>query len=233
MQETYRIGNAQSIGSRHIQSNYFASKIITETECLAVLSDGAIDHINGRRCAILAVEACVQEFMHIPREAKPPLFFDFVAARILRDMRELLYLGKTPYLSLSIQYFRDGQLFYYTVGSNRLFLFDGMDYHILSGGSGAGIVQGKAPGSARTDMGQGRLPVAAGAQCGCVAYKKGMTAGMLSLGAWEALREKELVSILRRKGHPYEKAQRMLLRIKEKNQKAAGNATVLLVEGCL
>ena len=99
MQETYRIGNAQSIGSRRIQSNYFAAKIRKENECLAVLTDGTIDHPNGRRCAVLAVEACMQEFMYLPQEVTVAAFFDHVTARILRDMRELLYFGKTPYLS--------------------------------------------------------------------------------------------------------------------------------------
>lgn len=205
MRETYRIGNAQSIGSRQVQSNYFSAKIRRENECLAVLSDGTIDHINGRRCAVLAAEACMREWMYLPREADITAFFDVAAARILKDMRELLYLGKTPYLSLSIQYLKDGQMFYYTAGSNRLFLFDGMDVQML----------------------------AHAARTGCVEFKKGMTAGMLSHGAWEALREKEIACVLRAGKHPYEKAQQMLLHCKEKNRKAAGNATVLLVEGCL
>ena len=65
MQETYKIGNAQWIGSRHMQSSYFASKC-SETAVMAVLADGTIDHINGRRCAVLAVEACIREFGNMP-----------------------------------------------------------------------------------------------------------------------------------------------------------------------
>lgn len=75
----------------------------------------------------------MQEFMYLPQEVTVAAFFDHVTARILRDMRELLYFGKTPYLSLSIQYMRDAQCFYYSAGSNRMFLFDGMDCKILTG----------------------------------------------------------------------------------------------------
>lgn len=120
MQEAYKIGNAQSIGSYQTQSSYFASGC-SEKGCLAVLADGTTDHPNGRRCAVLAVEACMQEFQKIQRQTKAADFFERAAAKILQDMREIVFLGKTPYLSLSIQWFKDRELFYYSVGSNQVF----------------------------------------------------------------------------------------------------------------
>lgn len=201
MRETYRIGNAQSIGSYQIQSNYFAVK--SGGTCLAVLADGTIDHINGRRGAVLAVEACMREFGNMPPQAELPDFFNAIAAKILQQMREIIYTGKTPYLSVSIQFLKDRELFYYSAGNNRLFLYNGTDCRHLK------------------------------LRCGRAAFEKGMTAGMVSAGVWEALHEKELVSYLRRNIHPYEKAQRMIAGVKEKNRKMAGNATVILIEGCL
>lgn len=201
MQEAYKIGNAQAIGSYQIQSNYFASRC--GSECLAVLADGTADHRNGRRCAILAAEACMREFQYMQEEVEVPFFFDSVAAKILRDMRDIIFLGKTPYLSVSFQWIRDRELHYYSVGRNQVFLFDGREYQLLQGKYG------------RTE------------------FRKGMTAGMISKGVWEAFTEKEMISYLVKREHPYDKAQKMILGVKEKNRKRAANATVLLVEGCL
>lgn len=201
MREIYRVGNAQSIGSGQIQSNYFAS--YAGKDCLLVLADGTIDHINGRRCAVLAVEACMRECLELPPQTQLPAFFDTVAADILYDMHEILYLGKTPYLSFACQLIRDGTLFYYQAGSSRMFLYDGMQYRILAGKSGSET------------------------------FGKGMTAGIVSNGVWQALHEKDMVSCLAGNGHPYEKAQRMILKVKEKNRKMAGNATIVCAERCL
>ncbi len=60
-----------------------------------------------------------------------------------------------------------------------------------------------------------------------------MMAGMFSCGAWEALKEKEIVSYLEKRQHPFDKAQQMLKGIIDKNRKEAGNATVILIEGAL
>lgn len=202
MQEAYRIGNAQSIGSYQIQSSYFASGC-PDGGCAGVLTDGTADHINGRRCAVLAAEAYMRAFASVPREAVFPAFFDAVATRVLRDMREIIYLGKTPHLSVSCQWIRDRELFYYSVGSNHCFLSDGSSYQLLNDAYGR------------------------------IHFEKGMTAGMISRGVWEALNEKEMLSYLGKREHPYDKAQRMLLGVKEKNKKMAGTAAILLIEGCL
>lgn len=202
MQEPYKIGNAQSIGSYQIQSSYFATCCL-DRECLAVLADGTADHSNGRRCAILATEACMQGFHKLRKKIEPPVLFDLLTTRIQRDMREIIFLGKTPYLSLSIQWLKDRELYYYSVGSGQSFLFDGRNYQLLKGSRG------------KMDFG------------------KGMTAGMITCGVWEALNEKEMLSYLGRREHPYDKAQRMILGVGQKNRKMAGTAAILLVEGCL
>ncbi len=202
MQEAYKIGNAQSIGSCQIQSSYFAS-CCNGRGCLSVLADGTADHINGRRCAILAVEASMRQYWHMPENMEVPAFFDSVAAKVLRDMREIIFLGRTPYLSLSLLWVRERELHYYSVGSNQIFLYNGMDYQLMKRGFDT------------------------------VAFEKGMTAGLVSCGGWEALNEKEMVSYLMKKEHPYDKAQHMIAGVREKNKKAAKTAAVVLVEGCL
>ena len=145
----------------------------------------------------------MRECLHLPQETELPAFFELVAAKILYDMHEILYLGKTPYLSFACQLIRDGKLFYYQAGSCRMFLYDGIHYRILANRSGSET------------------------------FVKGMTAGIVSAGVWEALHEKDMVSCLSGREHPYEKAQRMILKVKEKNKKTAGNATVVCAEGYL
>lgn len=201
MQETYKVGNAQSIGAYQMQSSYFATDC--GPRCLAALAEGEIDHINGRRGAVLAVEACMRELRHMPKEVGFSEFSDTIAAKILRDLREIIYLGKIPCLSLSFQIAENGNLCYYSVGSNQAFLYDGNGYRLLRG------------------------------TCGKVDFRKGMTAGMISRGVWEALNEKEMVSYLKKKAHPYEKAQQMMMGVIEKNKKMARNAAIVLVEGCI
>lgn len=206
MRDTYKFGNAQSIGSFQIQSNYFMSGYAMpgmRDGAIAVLADGTVDHINGRRCAVLAAEACMHAFHAMPPQVELTAFFDFIAFKILREMREIIFLGKTPNLSISFQFFRGQELFYYSVGSNILFLFDGTEYRILEGTNG------------------------------CMAISKGMTAGMMSCGAAQAIKETEIISCLKKKSHPYEKAQEIIRNIKSKKMKEAGNATVVLVEDCL
>lgn len=202
MRETYRIGNAQSIGSYQVQSNYFSTKR-NETGTLSVLADGTIDHINGRRCAVLATEICMQVFCSLFPDIEPGPLFDTVERKVLQEMRTFLFLGKTPYLSLSMQWISHGELFYYTVGQNRAFLFDGRDFKWLAERSGS------------------------------VTIRRGMTAGLISCGVYEALHEREMVAYLREKGHPYGRAQQMIAGVRDKNRKKAGNATVVLVEVCL
>lgn len=198
---SYRIGNAQTIGSYQVQSNYFSTK--NGGYALAVLADGTIDHINGRRCAILAVEACMQEFYSMPSGVEILPFFDDIAEKVLYEMRNMIYLGKTPNLSLSILFVRNGEVFSYSVGDNQVFLFDGREYHLLKNRSGR------------------------------AAFLGGMTAGMVSKGVWNAMQEREMISYLGGKKHPFDKAQQMILRVREKNIKGAGNATVILVEDSL
>ncbi len=203
MQETYKIGNAQTIGTRQIQSSYFATETDGCNEAAAVLADGTIDHINGRRCAVLAVETCMQEFRHVPDSETLSAFFDTTAVTVQRLMHEFIYLGKQPCLSLGMQLIRGQELFYYNIGSSRMFLYDGLELRFLKKRNGKEV------------------------------FKKGMTAGLISKGVWEALNEKDTALYLSGKLHPYEKAQRMISGVIEKNRKEAGNAAVVLIEGCL
>ena len=200
MQDLYKIGNAQTTGSRYFQSNYFS--IRNGRTVFAVLADGSIDHINGRKCAILAAEACIKKFYGMPEEGVLE-FFDYLARFVLRETRRFIYLGKIPALSLSLLFIKDGELFYYTVGNNKVFLYDGRDYKILEERSGQ------------------------------AAFGRRTVTGMFSCGAWEALKEKEIISYLEKKKHPFDKAQQMLKCIIDKNRKEAGNATVILIEGAL
>lgn len=201
MREKYKIGNAQTIGSYQVQSNYFSTK--NGNAAFAVLADGTINHINGRRCAVLAVELCMREYAKNPCILKEDFFFRQIADKILKEMRENIYRGKTPYLSLSILAIENQMLSYYTVGRNQLFLLAGEDYEILDGMEGSRI------------------------------FVSGVTAGIISSGVCEALNEKEQIAFLSKRTKPMDKASQIIQGVIDKHRKKAGNATVLLVEDAL
>lgn len=200
MRDIYKTGNAQTTGGCYFQSNYFSVR--NSRTVFAVLADGSIDHINGRKSAILAAEACIKKFYSMPEEGVLE-FFDYIAGFMLKETRRLIYLGKMPALSLSMLFIKDGELFYYTVGNNKIFLYNGRDYKILQERSGR------------------------------AGFGRKMVTGMFSCGAWEALKEKEIVPYLEKKQHPFDKAQQLLKCIMDKNRKEAGNATVILIESRL
>jgi len=201
VRDRYRIGNAQTIGSCRTQSNYFATR--NGASALAVLADGTIDHINGRRCAILAVETCMREISSSSSDTGFRPDFDLLVEKILKEIRVYIYCGKMPNLSLSVLFFRGQELFYYTAGNNQVFLFDGRDYRLFKKRDGR------------------------------VSFGSGMTAGILSAGVKQVLQEAELISYLGKKEHPFDKAQQMILGVMRKNKKGAGNATAILVEDAL
>lgn len=196
---TYRIGNAQTIGTCEVQSNYFS--IWQKNGILAILADGTIDHYNGRRSAIIAVKKSLQEYSQKPKRLEIPDFFESLSMQICYQLRESIYLGKTPHLSFTIVYWNTFDFYYYSVGENQLFLFDGENYMILK------------------------------EQNGYCRIKAPIIAGLLSKGVYQALSEIELLDLLSLSLHPYEKAQCMMESINKKQLKKVLNSTVILIEG--
>lgn len=198
MEGRYQIGNAQTIGNREIQSTYFS--VWNEDVVFAVLADGTIDHKNGRRSAILATKISIEEFKQLEKEQQIAEFFDILSFKIIKGINDTIYLDKKPNLSLTMVYLKENHLFYYSVGANQLFLYNGSDFIILK------------------------------EQNGYKEIGYGYTIGITSQSVCEGFLEAEFLKVFKEDCHPYYKAQEVIRRINEKNIKDIGNSTIVLVE---
>ena len=203
MQTKYQIGNAQTIGSFEFQSNYFSTLELFNS-VFGVLADGTIDHENGRRAAIIATETSMLAFRnHADNMEDTPLFFDLVTSQIIKNVKDKVYLGKTPHLSFTGVYIKNRVLHYFTVGENRLFVFDG-----------------KAILQINDRTGELKL-------------NKNDVVCLTSKGVHQALNEVSLIKILSSKKNIYDKSQQVIEAINIKNVRNASNSTVLLIAGGL
>ncbi len=213
MRRKYSVGNAQTIGTFEVQSNYFSTvnldkkalrAVGRERGCLlGVLADGGIDHVNGRNSAVIAVETVIHEFFSKEEEEGIEEFFQEVSKRIINNINDKIYLGKSPKVSLTITLVEEEYIYYFTVGENRLMLFDGEKL----------IVQKPLMGKFR--LGPRQLVV------------------MISKGVYTALNEAELINELENRRKPYDKAQDIIELVNRKNLKNALNSTIILFEGGL
>lgn len=201
MQGYYKIGNAQTIGSYEIQSNYFST--INSDFAFAVLADGTIDHRNGRNAAIIAVETSIEEFYNKLANQEFSAFYDSLSVKIIKNISDKIYLGKKPNLSLSIMFIKEDSLFYYTVGDNKMFLYNGCNLIRLDDRNGYCRIE-------KTDM-----------------------VLLMSKGVYQALNEIEFLAFLSKEIHPYDMAQNIIEDVNNKNIKAAGNSTMILIKGGL
>lgn len=207
----YHIGNAQSIGKMEIQSNYFAASVTPDFASAAV-ADGGIDHINGRTAAVIAVEKMMaalsggilsrEHFLEITEGA---------AKNIIRAVKDYMYRGRTPSLSLSAICISEGAAYYYIVGDVRIYVYN--DRNIRD-------INGLGPG-------------------GVYHVKSGDNFMLVSRGGYEALAPVEMLQFLRgeekkygRSGEgAYYKAVGLVGEADRKNMNHAGNTTVVLLEG--
>ena len=131
MTSRYLIGNAQMIGRKEVQSNYFATAYNHFGHLLAVLADGNVDHLNGRKAAKFAVESCIYEFSQDRLQLADKDDTLETVFGINKRVQELLYMKPTPRLSLTIAIFAQHELRFFTVGSNRLFLYNGHNERLI------------------------------------------------------------------------------------------------------
>ena len=207
----YNIGNAQTIGSLENQSNYFAA--FRMPNYLAVIADGGIDHANGRRAAVIAVENMAGAFTgKILNKEHFDEVVNGAVADIIRSVKDNIYRGRTPGLSLSVLCVSDGIAYFYSVGDIKIFIYDDRNIRNIYGLSFNNVYAAKP-----TDNFM-----------------------MVSQGVCGVLTQVELLHILREKNAygrteecAYNKSVRIIEEINRKNIKDAGNATVVLLEGVI
>jgi hypothetical protein len=204
----YRIGNAQTIGRREVQSNYFSTKYNKAGDLLAVLADGTIDHPNGRRAAIMAVEYCVIGFLRndiVLKEQALQITLK-TAIEISRHIQGAVFLGKSPHLSLTMMLFANEEMQYFNVGSNKIYFYNGNNERILDADSNDPYSSGKYKVPAKSII------------------------GIMSTGAYAVTHPMERIKIIESEKKVFDKAQAIVEVIKGKELDNQPNATALLIE---
>ena len=209
MTNRYLIGNAQTIGCREIQNNYFSTVYNDAGDLLAVLADGAIDHRNGRMAAIVAVGSCVGTFTQKFSDLQPDQTGEFLmdmALKAKRQVQDVVYIGKIPRISLTMALFKDQTVYYFGVGTNKIFLYNGHNERILGENAANPYSCGKCE----------------------IEYKN--VIGILSAGAHSNAHPMERLKIMESKAEINDKAQAIIESVSKKNLIIQQNATALLIE---
>jgi len=211
----YIIGNAQTIGAMENQSNYFA--VFSEPNLVAVMADGGIDHVNGRRAAVIGVEIMAGAFAErILNKDHFDEAVDKAVINIRQNVKDYIYRGRMPGLSLSVLCVSDGEAYFYSVGDISIFVYDDRNIRNIRGVSVNNVY----------------------------AIKSSENFMMASRGVCSALSRVEMLQFLqseniekkargRLEERAYNKSIRIIEEINRKNIKDAENATVVLLEGLL
>ena len=208
MTNRYLIGNAQTIGNREIQSNYFATAYNGVSDLLAVLADGTIDHPNGRNAAVIAVECCVEAFTQefsVARYNNSDEFLLETALKANKRIKEAIYLGTNPRLSLTMILLKGKELQYFNVGANKIFLYNGRNELILGNYANDSYSAGKYDLAAKNVI------------------------GILSTGAYIDAQPMERIRIIESKRKIHDKAQDIIDSVTKKGLSIQLNATALLI----
>lgn len=202
----YSIGNAQTIGCREVESNYFSIVYNEAGNLFAVLADGSIDHKNGRKAAVLTVRYCVNAFLRNIQNVDTSQFMHKTALNACRCVQDAIYLDKTPHLSLTMALFINDEMQYFNVGVNKVYFYNGHNERTIGGDLNLPYSSGKC-----------KLPLK-------------NVIGIFSNGAHSATHPIERINIISSREDAYNKAQAIIETVKGKCLNNQLNATALLIE---
>lgn len=128
-----KYGNAQTIGRNFHQNTYFLVRQ-DKDRLLAVMADGTIDSVNGAYAALLACETVAKGFTW-PEDTVGEL--DVLFHKTAGLLRERLYKGRQPRVSLLAACFQKGSVCYRRAGDVGMAAFDGKGLKLLEGEEGS------------------------------------------------------------------------------------------------
>jgi len=205
MYDYYRTSNAQIIGKREFQCNYISSVYNKHGNFLSVLSDGTIDHPNGCIAAKIAAEYCIGAFINNNCTDKSQFLYK-TAIGASKHIRSEIYLDKIPRVSLTLALFEGKTVYYFNVGANRIYIYDGVNELPLTNDSRSAF-----------DIGEFNL------------FSKD-TVAIFSKGLHVNLIARERIGIFNNEIKINDKAMAIVETVNKKNIVNQNNATALLVE---
>ncbi|WP_334077971.1 PP2C family protein-serine/threonine phosphatase [Paenibacillus sanfengchensis] len=236
------IGNAQTIGRRQEQDDYFASSI-TRVGTMAVIADGISGVAHGRMSSTLAVTMFSREYLKVTARDEIPGFFHKAASLSNRAILEQLggAIGGTTLVAAVIC---EGYLHWGAVGDSLLLLFRDGEFipvnskHTLEKVLEARVLAGEITREeAKANPMRSHLTNYLG-----YGGFKSMEIGepvpleaddiviLCSDGVCDALTEVELEQILLQRMPPEETAEEIIASVERKGYKHQDNATVIILE---
>lgn len=129
MNSKHFVGNAQTIGNSVCQTNYFLTEYL-KRGILAVLADGKIDSVNAVRASVIACELIRNKALDYAVYNADSMEESFrLCAQVIR---ERIYKGRTPHVSLSAVWIHENHLLYRQIGDLALFCYERNELHRLT-----------------------------------------------------------------------------------------------------
>jgi hypothetical protein len=202
----HKIGNAQTIGRRDIESNYFSTVYNDAGDLFAVLADGAIDHPNGRWAAVIAVQYCADAFLRKFSHDNLGQIMHETAVGAAKRIDDVVFLGMRPYVSLAMIVLINKSLWYFNVGANNIYLYNGRNERLLSDASNSPYTYGR-----------------------CELAPKNAVC-LLSEGAHSVTHSMERLNIFASGMEAFYKSQAIIEKVNSKGLTNQSNATAILIE---
>ncbi|MGG4108461.1 PP2C family serine/threonine-protein phosphatase [Paenibacillus lautus] len=240
--ETNKIGNAQTIGKREEQDDYFSSST-TKIGTMAVIADGISGLSHGRMASTLAVTVFSREYLKVDDPADIPEYFHKAALISNRAILEQLG-GETGGTTLVVGIVSGGLLHWAAVGDSMIILFrDGEFIPINSKHTLETVLEEKylsgeiSKEEAKENPNRDQLVNYLGyggfksMEVGDpVSLQAKDTIILCSDGVYDALTEVEMEQILMRGLPPQDAAEEMISLIERKSYKHQDNATVIILQ---
>lgn len=236
------IGNAQTIGQRTEQDDYFASTV-TRVGTLAVLADGISGVAHGRMASTLAVTMFSREFLKLDDAGDIPGFFHKASLLSNRAITEQLAgaIGGTTLISAVISNHR---LHWGAVGDSLILLFrEGEFLHINAKDTFESVLESRylAGEIGREEVSGNPMKNQLTNYLGYAGFKSmeigepiplepGDIVVLCSDGIYDALTEVEMEQILMKGMPPQDTAEEMIACVERKSYKHQDNATVLILK---
>ena len=238
------IGNAQTIGGREEQDDYFAT-CETKNGTMAVLADGISGLANGRMASMVAVTTFIEAFRAVGNFANSQAFFKEAAVKSNQQIVQNLNgsNGGTTLVAVIID--EEGFLHWGAVGDSVITIFRKREFlainekHVFENVLKQRYIAGEI---SQLAMEENPLKKRLINYLGYEGFKhldvgtkpiqlfQGDKVCLFSDGIYDALTEVELESLLSQQAAPYDIAQNIIRVIEKKQLKNQDNATIVILE---
>ncbi len=205
-----RIGNAQLIGQKDYQNDYFAFADDSKNNTiLAVIADGIGNKKIGKYAPVISVEILKKNFIDgVYKEMSINNFFKKSFYQITMRLNDNIYGNKIG-AAIAAIIIDKSILYYASIGECPIFLYRKGEMFKLNDSKSSYM------------------------QTGNIYLEMNDIAMLCTKGAQDSLTEMDIIWKLSEENHPYDKCQDLLERIRQKRMVSQDNATIMILEKML